>query len=104
MASTSQIPYHVEHNERHGQWEARLDADVLGFEKGAIIGYASYDVDDEGVYFTHTVVRNEFGGQGIASAIVKAAFDHVVSEGKRKIVPICSFTADYLDKHPEYKR
>ena len=65
------------------------------------IGEESYvDVGDERVLF-HTGVSEEYGGQGLASKLVRAVVDDVVAAG-RKIVPVCPYVAAWLPKHPEY--
>jgi len=65
------------------------------------IGEESYvDVGDERVLF-HTGVSEEYGGQGLASRLVRAVVDDVVAAGKR-IVPVCPYVVAWLPKHPEY--
>jgi predicted GNAT family acetyltransferase len=47
------------------------------------------------------VVPAAIGGRGIAGRLVRAALEHARAAGL-KVVPRCSYVADYLDKHPEY--
>jgi predicted GNAT family acetyltransferase len=47
----------------------------------------------------HTVVPRELEGQGIGSALVRAAVEHARSEGLT-IVPSCSFARKWLARHP----
>lgn len=51
---------------------------------------------------THTIVPEAIGGRGIAGALVKAAMDHVRAEGL-KVNPVCSYSAAWMAKHPEYQ-
>lgn len=52
--------------------------------------------------FNHTVTSPEFGGKGVAGALVKYALDDSIAAGYR-IVPTCSYVQHFIDKHPEYK-
>lgn len=66
------------------------------------IGEESYvDVGDDRVLH-HTEVSEEYGGQGLASTLVRAVVDDVIATGK-SIVPVCEYVAAWLPKHPEYQ-
>ncbi len=73
--------------------------------RGNVIGKAVYKEYDDGVapqrIFYHTVINEEYGGQGLAGKLAKVALDETVDEG-RAIVPVCPFIKTYLGKHPEY--
>lgn len=84
----------VKKNEQAGRYEALTD-------DGTVAGFADYRVSGDSVVFPHTVTEREFGGQGVASKVAKAALDDVRKAGK-KAVPSCSFFADYIERHPEY--
>ena len=49
----------------------------------------------------HTGVPDAIGGRGVAAALVKAALDHARQQGWR-VVPACSYSAAYVQRHPEY--
>ena len=49
----------------------------------------------------HTGVPEAIGGRGIAATLVKAALDHARRQGWR-VVPACSYSAAYVQRHPEY--
>jgi uncharacterized protein len=49
----------------------------------------------------HTGVPDAIGGRGIAGELVKAALDYARAEGLR-VVPACSYSAAYIQRHPEY--
>lgn len=67
------------------------------------IGEESYvDVGDERVLY-HTAVSEEYGGQGLASLLVRAVVEDVIAAG-RSIVPVCPYVAAWLPKHPEYQQ
>ena len=68
-------------------------------EDGAT-AFASYVREGDVLVFDHTVTPPELRGRGIASRLVKAALADVRAKGLR-IVPACSFVADYVARHPE---
>ena len=70
-------------------------------DDGRVLGFAVYRDLGETVELPHTVVEPEFGGRGIASAIVKFALDDIRASGRR-VIPACPFVAAYIARHPEY--
>jgi predicted GNAT family acetyltransferase len=52
--------------------------------------------------FYHTVVNEEYGGQGLSGKLATEALDQTVAAGLR-IVPVCPFIKKFLTKHPEYE-
>lgn len=50
--------------------------------------------------FFHTVVHDAYGGQGLASQLVREAVDQTIAEG-RAIVPVCPYVVAWVNKHPE---
>ena len=51
--------------------------------------------------FFHTVVDDEYGGQGLAGKLAAFALDDTVSAGM-KIVPVCQYIKAFVAKHQEY--
>jgi len=49
---------------------------------------------------THTEVPRALEGRGIASALVRAAFDHAKAHGLM-ILPLCSYVRTWAKRHPE---
>lgn len=84
----------VTDNETEHRYEATL-AD------GDVAGYAAYERADGVTTFTHTVVDPAHEGQGIGSALVRAALG-AEREAGRSIVPRCPFVKAYIDRHPEH--
>ena len=82
----------VRHNEAQGRYE-------LDTEHGLAI--AVYHRQGDRLVFTHTEVPPADEGKGIGSQIVRAALDDARKRGF-KIVPACSFVADFVRRHPEY--
>ena len=87
----------VRHNAGRERFEI-LDA-------GNVIGKAAYKEYDGGGspqrIFYHTVINEEYGGQGLAGRLATVALDETASAG-RGIVPVCPFIKKFLTKHPEY--
>lgn len=48
----------------------------------------------------HTGVSGEYGGQGLAAVLVRAAVDDTIALGHH-IVPVCPYVAAWAKKHPE---
>ena len=75
-------------------------------DAGKVIGKAWYKAyDGEGPaqrIFYHTVVNEEYAGQGLAGRLAKVALDETVAAGLR-IVPVCPFIKSYIARHPEYE-
>lgn len=75
-------------------------------DQGKLIGAAHYRdfQGPEGLerIFFHTVVDQEYGGQGLASVMVKFALENTISGGA-KIVAVCPYVERYVGKHPEFQ-
>ena len=69
---------------------------------GELAGFAEYQLTDELVVFTHTEVDGRFEGQGVGSAIARAALDDVRREGSRRVLPLCPFIKGWIAKHRDY--
>ena len=54
------------------------------------------------VTLTHAEVPPALRGGGVGAALVRGALERVRSAGER-VVPRCSFVAQYIDRHPEVK-
>ena len=67
-----------------------------------IIGYCQYKEDNNVWSITHTVVKQEFGGRGIAKRLVLAIIDEARKQNK-KINPICSYAKKMMESSDEYK-
>lgn len=81
--------------------QQRYVAHVDGVEAGA----AQYELaeDPARIVFTHTVVGDDFEGEGVGSALARTALDDVRAAGERSVVARCSFIAGWVDKHPDYQ-
>jgi predicted GNAT family acetyltransferase len=83
----------VADNAAKRRYEVVVDGELAG---------ASYYRDADGVrVVTHTEVGEEWEGQGLGSRLVAGALDDIRARGLR-VEPLCSFTAAYIERHPEY--
>jgi hypothetical protein len=53
------------------------------------------------IHFTHTFVNPAHQGKNLAAILTKFALDDVRAEGRHKVVPVCSYTVRYMEKHPD---
>ena len=72
-------------------------------EEGELAGVLTYQLTGPIIAYTHTEVDPRFEGQGVGSALARAAMDDARGKG-RTVVPICPFLSGWLDKHPEYEK
>ena len=63
-----------------GRWEAR-EGDILA-------GLAAYRRSDDLVIFTHTIVEDDYAGQGVGGSLARAALDAARERGLR-VRPDC---------------
>lgn len=74
-------------------------------DQGKHIGQAHYRdyKTDSGVerIFFHTVVDEEYSGQGLGGKLAAFALDDTVASGM-KIVPVCPYIKAFVAKHQEY--
>jgi len=81
----------------------RHDTASSRFEMDAGIATALIEYVRAGgrVTFIHTYVPPESRGQGLAEHMVRAALNWARTE-KLKVVPQCTYTARFIERHPEY--
>lgn len=78
------------------RYEIHVDGTLAGLTKAE-----PRDGQDDVLVMPHTVVFDEFEGQGLAGTLVGGALDDVRAQGK-KIVAECAYVARFVDKHPDY--
>ena len=82
---------------RHLEDQHRFVVEVDGYT-----AHVDYQTMDGGLDIRHTIVPEEIGGRGIASALVRTAYDYARTTGL-KPVATCSYAVKWLEKHPEYQ-
>jgi predicted GNAT family acetyltransferase len=83
----------VTHNEAEHRYEATVDG---------LLSVCEYEVVDDKIVFTHTLVPPELRGRGIAEQLVRPALADARAAG-RKVVPACSYVAVFIQRHREYQ-
>lgn len=69
---------------------------------GQVAGFADYRLLPTKIVLTHTEVRPEHGGKGLAGRLVKHALEASRDAGLR-VVPLCPYVVTYIERHPEYQ-
>lgn len=82
---------------RHNPTAHRYEAVVDGF-----LSVCDYEVVEDRMIFTHTLVPPELRGRGIAEQLVRTALADARTAG-RKVVPACSYVAKFIERHREYQ-
>ncbi len=76
------------------------DSRFEALEDGKVVGSLDWRDTPQGVALTHTVVDDSHSRQGVGTALVTAALDHIEAEGQN-VLPYCSFVRSHLADHPE---
>ena len=69
---------------------------------GGEMAVLEYRLSGDEIALTHTEVAPELEGRGLAARLARAALEHARERGL-KVVPLCSFVATYIRRHPEYE-
>jgi uncharacterized protein len=69
-------------------------------EAGGAVAFIDYRRDGSKLFLIHAEVPPALRGGGVGSALVRATLDLVRQRGE-KVVPLCSFVAHYMQRHPE---
>ena len=70
----------------------------LGSEE---VGDLKYRKTPGEIHMVSTHVNPAHQGKNLAAILTKWALNDVREQGKYKVVPVCSYTVRYMDKHPE---
>ncbi len=62
-----------------------------------------YILAGDKIFLTHTEVPRKLSGRGIGSALVGRVLEEV-EKTNRKLVPLCPFVAQYIKRHPQWKK
>ncbi|GAB6901194.1 GNAT family N-acetyltransferase [Kineosporia succinea] len=84
--------------------DVRENRDLNRFEiwvDDALAGFTEHRGLGPVVSFVHTEIAPEYGGQGLATQLIRSALDTERERGS-KILPVCPFVKAFVEKHPEY--
>lgn len=82
----------VEHNPGKHRFELKVEGELALLE---------YHIAGKKITMYHTEVPPAAGGKGIGGKLAAAALDYSRENGL-KVVPQCSFVADYIQRKPQY--
>ena len=66
------------------------------------LGILRYQIARDTMWLLHVQVPPESQGHGVASELTRTALT-LAKERGLKVVPVCSFVATYIRRHPEYQ-
>ena len=81
----------VVHNPASRRFEATVDG---------LLCRCDYRLHGNTMMLLHTEVPPQLEGRGIASALVRAAFEHAKQNGM-DVLPVCSYVRTWVQRHPE---
>jgi predicted GNAT family acetyltransferase/glutaredoxin len=84
----------VVHRPDAGRYDLRLGERV--------IGHATYERRGDTLVVFHTEVDRACEGRGFGSRLVRGVLEDATREGLH-VVPLCSFVAAYIRRHPEHR-
>lgn len=87
-----QKTYDVVHDPERNRFEVKEDG---------LTAYVEYEQTEDSLDILHTIVPGQLEGQGIASAMVRAAYDYARTHGLKPLAT-CSYAVAWLQKHPGY--
>ena len=65
------------------------------------VGLMDYEQVDSEIRLTHTEVDPAHQGKNLAAILLRESLDTIRTQDMGKVVPICSYTVKYMEKHPE---
>jgi uncharacterized protein len=83
----------IRHNESSHRFETTVDG---------LLCRCDYRMHGDTMMLVHTEVPPQLEGHGIASHLVRAAFEHAKAHGW-DVLPVCSYVASWARRHPEYE-
>ena len=81
----------ITHNAAAQRFEAVVDG---------LLCRCDYRMHGDTMMLVHTEVPPQLEGRGIASHLVRAAFDHAKANGW-DVLPVCSYVQTWARRHPE---
>ena len=82
----------VERDDERSRYQGSVD--------GQLVTVIDFRREGDVLVVTHTGTEPRWRGHGLAGETTRQALVDVRAAGLR-VLPVCSFTADYLDSHPE---
>jgi predicted GNAT family acetyltransferase len=70
----------------------------LGEER---VGLMDYSLRPNEIHLVHTEVDPAHQGMNLAAILLRESLATIRTENLGKVVPVCSYTVKYMEKHPE---
>jgi predicted GNAT family acetyltransferase len=83
----------VVHDKENNRYEIFLEDERVGLMDYVLAG-------DE-IRLTHTEVNPAHQGKNLAAILLRESLADIRESGSHKVVPICSYTVRYMEKHPD---
>ena len=65
------------------------------------VGLMDYTLNAGEIHLVHTEVNPEHQGKNLAAILLRESLSDIRERGTEKVVPVCSYTVRYMEKHPE---
>jgi len=85
----------VTNNPDQSRYEISIDGDRVGI--------AVYELGDNSINFTHTVVETDSRERGLGGTLIKNALDDVRANSTAKVIATCPFVVRWVSEHPDYQ-
>jgi uncharacterized protein len=82
----------IVHNPTENRFETWIDGNLSKLD---------YIQDEKNFVITHVGVHPSLRGQGVAGRIVEASLAYA-REKELRVVPMCSYAAAFIRRHPDY--
>ena len=75
---------------------------AAAYDGEKLVGICTVPENEDGVWvLDHTVVREEYGGQGLAGLLVDCVTEAARAQNK-KILPVCSYAVKRFNRKEDY--
>jgi predicted GNAT family acetyltransferase len=85
----------VIHNTEKNRFEIRID--------GSVVGCSMYQLFEDTIVFTHTVIEADRQEHGLAGQLVQSALDRIRDTTHLRVVAQCPYVAHWISTHPDYQ-
>lgn len=82
----------IAHNKAENRFEVWIEGNLSKLD---------YIQDGKNFVITHVGVHPDLRGQGVAGKIVQVSLEYA-KEKSLRVIPMCSYAAAYMRRHPEY--
>lgn len=83
----------VVHDQANHRYEIFLDEERVGL--------MDYSLRPGEIHLVHTEVDPAHQGKNLAAILLRESLADIRQRGSEKVVPVCSYTVKYMEKHPE---